>query len=95
MSPDIGLPEPDLVLFLDIDPDVARLRGGFGEERYEKEEMQKRVRMLFNRLGGEMGEKWETVDAGRTLEDVANDIWAKVKPFTSTIDHNLGQLWIK
>ena len=47
--PDIGLPAPDLVLFLDIAPEQARLRGGFGEERYEKEEMQARVRQAEGR----------------------------------------------
>jgi dTMP kinase len=53
-APDIGLPSPDLVLFLDIAPDQARQRGGYGEERYEKEEMQVRVREAFRRLGDEM-----------------------------------------
>lgn len=36
-APDISLPAPDLVLFLEVHPDVARERGGYGEERYEKE----------------------------------------------------------
>jgi dTMP kinase len=52
-APDIGLPAPDVVLFLDIAPEQARLRGGYGEERYEKEEMQARVRQAFKRLGEE------------------------------------------
>jgi dTMP kinase len=52
-APDIGLPAPELVLFLDIAPDQARLRGGYVEERYEKEEMQARVRETFKRLGDE------------------------------------------
>jgi dTMP kinase len=54
-APDIGLPSPDLVLFLDISPLKAKERGGYGEERYEKEEMQKRVREVFGRIGAEMG----------------------------------------
>ena len=52
-SPDIGLPAPDLVLFLDITPEKAKERGGYGEERYEKEDMQNRVRNFFHRIGGE------------------------------------------
>ncbi|TFK25153.1 hypothetical protein FA15DRAFT_655393 [Coprinopsis marcescibilis] len=52
-APDIGLPAPDVVLFLDIAPEQAKQRGGFGEERYEKEEMQARVRKLFERIGEE------------------------------------------
>ncbi|KAM7185256.1 thymidylate kinase [Naviculisporaceae sp. PSN 640] len=46
-APEIGLPRPDLVLFLDLDEDQARARGGWGGEVYEKGEMQRRVRELF------------------------------------------------
>ncbi len=49
-SPDTGLLLPDLVLFLDLPPEVARQRGGYGEERYEKEELQRRVREAFRRI---------------------------------------------
>lgn len=42
---------PDLVLFLDIPPEKAKLRGGYGEQRYGKEEMQAWVRNIFQRLG--------------------------------------------
>jgi dTMP kinase len=45
--PEIGLPRPDLVLFLDLDEGQARARGGWGGEVYEKAEMQRRVRDLF------------------------------------------------
>lgn len=47
---DIGLPAPDLVLFLTIDPAKARLRAGFGDERYENVEMQDWVRFAFTDL---------------------------------------------
>ncbi|KAK3990842.1 thymidylate kinase [Cladorrhinum sp. PSN332] len=46
-APEVGLPRPDLVLFLDLDQEEAKKRGGYGEERYEQAEMQKRVRELF------------------------------------------------
>ncbi|KAK3309235.1 thymidylate kinase-domain-containing protein [Chaetomium strumarium] len=46
-APEVGLPRPDLVLFLDLDESQARLRGGWGGEAYEKAEMQRRVRELF------------------------------------------------
>lgn len=46
-GPEVGLPRPDLVLFLDLDEDEARKRGGWGGERYEQAEIQKRVRELF------------------------------------------------
>lgn len=55
-SPDVGLPARDLVLFSDITPEKAKERGGYGEERYEKEEMQLRVRKAFHRIAEEMVE---------------------------------------
>ncbi|KAK4645221.1 Thymidylate kinase [Podospora bellae-mahoneyi] len=46
-SPEVGLPRPDLVLFLDLDEQEAKKRGGWGGEVYEKAETQRRVRELF------------------------------------------------
>lgn len=47
-----------MVLFLDLDEDVARSRGGWGGEIYEKGEMQRRVRELFWGLSmGDLGTK--------------------------------------
>ncbi|KXJ93432.1 thymidylate kinase-domain-containing protein [Microdochium bolleyi] len=46
-APEVGLPRPDLVLFLDLEESVARSRGGWGGEVYERGEMQRRVRELF------------------------------------------------
>ncbi|WPJ61065.1 hypothetical protein SMAC4_09145 [Sordaria macrospora] len=64
-APEIGLPRPDLVLFLDLDEEQARLRGGWGDELYERAEMQRRVRELFWGLSmGRVGTV--TVPAGGT-----------------------------
>jgi dTMP kinase len=43
-NPDIGLPAPDLVVYLRVNNAVAAARSGFGEERYEKAEFQDKVR---------------------------------------------------
>ncbi|SJL17786.1 related to thymidylate kinase [Armillaria ostoyae] len=92
-SPDIGLPAPDLVLFLDITPEKARERGGYGNERYEKEEMQRRVREQYKRIESENVVQWATIDAGREREQVAAEIWAHVKPLVDGIDHAIAKLW--
>ena len=34
-APKVGLPTPDLVLYLDINPEIAAEHGDYGEERYE------------------------------------------------------------
>jgi len=49
-SPDVSLSAPDLTLFMDITPENAKERGGYGEGRYEKEEMQRQFRAVFARL---------------------------------------------
>jgi dTMP kinase len=89
-APERGLPRPDLVVFLDLEPEAAAARGGWGDEKYEKAEMQLRVRELFRALAGlgkdevggveveEHGDL-EVVDAGGSVEAVAEGIWALVK----------------
>lgn len=42
-APDRGLPAPDVVLYLSLPLDVAEKRGGFGQERYERREMQQQA----------------------------------------------------
>ncbi|KAL8961412.1 MAG: hypothetical protein Q9193_002031 [Seirophora villosa] len=71
--PEVGLPKPDLCIFLDISPSDAAARGGFGSERYEMREMQERVRVLFRTLLSrpEHGEM-VSVNAGGTIEKVHN-----------------------
>merc|ERR1719483_1507871 len=49
-KPDVGLPKPDLVCFLDVSESVAQQRADFGGERYELTEFQRRVRDNYNKL---------------------------------------------
>ena len=98
--PDTGLPEPDLVVFLDVSPAVARSRGGYGEERYEKEEVQRRVRDIFKRIEDEAkqskdmhGMVWVTIDADKTLAEVERTIWETVEPLSKGVSEPVGKLW--
>ncbi|KAE8150110.1 thymidylate kinase [Aspergillus avenaceus] len=78
-QPEIGLPRPDMCLFLRISPEEAAKRGDFGAERYENGPMQKRVRELFQTLfdlqpSGDIHQ----VDAGRSFQEVSKKIHDKV-----------------
>ena len=74
-NPEIGLPKPDMVMFLDISSEDAAKRGGYGEERYEKEEMQNKVRHLFQGLFRRLGKLLVIpIMAGRSQTEVANDM---------------------
>lgn len=73
--PEEGLPRPDLCLFLELSPDEAAKRGGWGEERYEKHELQDRVRQLFATMKGSPdGDDFVSIDAGRSIEEVEQSI---------------------
>ena len=41
--PQVGLPAPDLLLYMSISPEVSEQRGEFGEEVYEKLGFQSKV----------------------------------------------------
>lgn len=98
-APDVSLPAPDLTLFLDISPEKAKERGGYGEERYEKEEMQRKVKEFFDRIGREMvraecrSGKWVVVDAGLEKNHVADAIWEEVQSVVTDVGYPVQRLW--
>jgi len=69
-----GLPGPDLVLYLDVSPQVAAARADFGADRYENVEMQAKARAAFARFRSL--DVWETVDADETKEAVFQAVLA-------------------
>jgi dTMP kinase len=88
---DVGLPRPDKVIFLDLEPEQAEKRGGFGDEKYEKKEMQREVRWEFSRLRSTPEESSDmvVVNAGEGVEEVAGRIWEAVRPILGMIDNGL------
>jgi len=50
MQPDVGLPQPDAVIFLSLDAAAAVNRASYGNERYENIAFQKRVADVFKQL---------------------------------------------
>jgi dTMP kinase len=81
---------------LDVSPDAARARGGYGEERYEKEDVQRRVRDVFVRIGEEVegaGQKWLVVDADESQDDVQAVIWDTIKDIVQGVEEPIEKLW--
>ncbi|RKP24010.1 thymidylate kinase-domain-containing protein [Syncephalis pseudoplumigaleata] len=66
-QPDIGLLRPDLVCWLDMPVDAATQRGAFGQERYERVDLQRRVREYFAQL---REPDWLVLDATQSVETV-------------------------
>ncbi|PAV91941.1 hypothetical protein WR25_21733 [Diploscapter pachys] len=68
---DVGLPRPDIVLYFEVSPEVAKSRGGFGEERLEKEELQRNV---AKEMQGLRGENWIIINANNDEDTVERDV---------------------
>ncbi|KAG7368691.1 thymidylate kinase [Nitzschia inconspicua] len=100
-SCDVGLPAPDAVIFLDLTQEQAEQRGGYGEERYEKKELQQRVRERFSQLQATDTENgqvpWYVVNAAQSIEEVQQEISAIVEQTIEKVileEKPLGLLWL-
>ncbi|KAF0978524.1 hypothetical protein FDP41_002344 [Naegleria fowleri] len=72
-APDVGLIEPDLVIYLKVDASVASSRKEYGMERYEKEKFQQLVKDQFEVLF-ENDKKVKVIDATKSIEEIAQEI---------------------
>ncbi|KAK7189813.1 hypothetical protein DPSP01_008774 [Paraphaeosphaeria sporulosa] len=89
--PEVGLPRPDLALFLDISAEDAAKRGGYGTEKYEKKELQDRVRELFDvMMQSQERDDFVRIDAGASVEEVQQRIREEVDKAIGRVDS--GQL---
>ena len=86
--PEVGLPQPDLFLFLQISTEEAAKRGGFGIERYENDKMQKRVRELYSELttSSDFGRS-VIIDADQGFDAVERDVLKEVQQCLQTGHH--------
>ncbi|XP_004304003.1 PREDICTED: thymidylate kinase [Fragaria vesca subsp. vesca] len=91
-APEIGLLAPDVVLYLDIPPEKAAERGGYGGERYEQLEFQKKVGQRYKDLHSA---NWKIIDACSTMEDVEKQLREIVLGYVKTCQEGkpLSCLW--
>ncbi|CAO3596773.1 unnamed protein product [Absidia cylindrospora] len=90
-QPDIGLLTPDMVMFLDLSMDEAEKRGGFGDERYEKRDLQLRVRQEFNKV---MDSTWKIIDASKSRDEVHDAMMAVVEGLSPNPGPLKQDLWM-
>ncbi|XP_033937253.1 thymidylate kinase [Pseudochaenichthys georgianus] len=94
MKPDVGLPKPDLVMFLQLSPAEAALRGQFGEERYETSVFQRAVQQKFEQLMKDPSVNWQAIDASQSVEDVHENITThSLNTINAAENLPLGVLW--
>ncbi|KAE8776914.1 Thymidylate kinase [Hordeum vulgare] len=70
-APEVGLLAPDLVIYLDVQPEKAAERGGYGGERYERVEFQKSVAGHYHSL---RDSTWKVVDGSLPMETVEEQL---------------------
>ncbi|KAL6657058.1 hypothetical protein ACP70R_004838 [Stipagrostis hirtigluma subsp. patula] len=70
-APEVGLIAPDLVIYLDVQPEKAAERGGYGGERYERIEFQKKVAEHYHSLSDST---WKIVDGSLPMETVEEQL---------------------
>jgi dTMP kinase len=91
--PEVGLPRPDLCVFLDISAEDATMRGGYGTEKYEKKEMQDRVRELFGTLmERKEGEDSVRIDAGAGSDEVQGKVRKEVDACIGRVEKGMAPL---
>ncbi|XP_001652904.2 thymidylate kinase [Aedes aegypti] len=91
-APETGLPKPDLVLLLTLTAEAMAKRGGFGQERYEVPELQKKVMEKFQTLKDDS--YWKVVDADKKEDALSLELCEMVlDSMESCSDKPLGKLW--
>ena len=77
LSPDKGLPKPDLTLFLTLDLEEISKRKGWGDERYELQQFQAKVKQCFLEiLDTNKDPTIRIVDVGgKTIDQVTTQLW--------------------
>ncbi|KAH6781791.1 hypothetical protein C2S52_001423 [Perilla frutescens var. hirtella] len=92
-APEVGLLAPDLVVYLDISPGKAAERGGYGGERYEKLEFQKRVAQSYNTL---CDATWKIIDATLPIEDIEKQLRQIAMECVQTCEKGkpFSELWL-
>jgi dTMP kinase len=88
-EPEVGLPRPDRVYFLDLEPEQAEKRGGYGEEKYEKKAFQAQVRRLFLDLewsDGEEAEDLHVINAGGSADEVGDLLWKETDSLVAEVE---------
>lgn len=80
----IGDFHPDLVIILDIEPQVALARAearGSGEDRFEKKgnDYHEKVRTAFRQIAQSDAECYRLIDASGSIDEVSNKIFQEIE----------------
>ncbi|KAH0473455.1 MAG: hypothetical protein KVP17_000205 [Porospora cf. gigantea B] len=77
LRPDEGLPVPDLVLQIRVEPEMASKRSGYGNELYEKIVLQAKILEAFERFADHISQ-WHLIDGSSAVQAVFQQIKDRV-----------------
>ena len=88
LNPDVGLPKPDLTVFLKFKQSENASRTGFGDERYEVAEFQEKVKLLFENFS--TNSEWSPLYVdGLSIDQVHEEIWSLLQQYLEGLDEDL------
>ena len=100
-SPDKGLVRPDKVIFMEVKSNEAEARPGFGEERYEVNAFQAKVRQTYadlleaERNHPSTADLWQRVDGNRPIQVIADELLSLSQSLISSVSSSpLSKLWL-
>lgn len=75
-----GLPSPDLIIFLDADPEIASRRAEFGNERFDQVDFQRCVAASMHYLADTSSIPILKIDGSLPPKEIASLILDHIKP---------------
>jgi len=91
---DSGLIAPDTVFYIDVSPEEANRRKGYGAERYEKLEIQRRVYSSYMHFSTQP--YWHAIDGTKDIDSIAAEVCVKAEQVVSSVaasDAPVTTLW--
>ena len=90
-TPEKGLLKPDLVIYLTLTSEAMARRGGFGNERYETTEIQRKVGKMFERMI-EIP-LWKVINADKTEHDLTDELERILVQKIDNVEENIESMW--
>ncbi|KJP87572.1 thymidylate kinase [Plasmodium fragile] len=91
MNPDQGLIKPDVVFYLNVPPNYAQNRSEYGEEIYEKVEVQKRIYETYKNFSQE--DYWINLDGTKNIDDIHQDVVNEITKLDPVREELFTFLW--
>ncbi|XP_005180405.1 thymidylate kinase [Musca domestica] len=97
MSPESGLPRPDVVFYLKTNVATLQNRGQFGEERYETEDFQTKVARCFEDIYEMEKSYWQLIDASQSQDTIHDSLRQKVLEVLKEVENTEVNVldWLK